>query len=120
MHIPLHTVTVFCYYQFYCFQDTANLFSQFDATLNNTILDFLNTSEIQSVTQLICTETSVLRDFIDTQLPWFEYQEYTWLAVGTFTCVGSPPPPNVIDPLPSVQPVEGGYIDCTCTWCLFF
>ena len=81
--IPLFpAVTVFCYYQFYCFQDTANLFDQFNAAANETILSFLNTTRIQAVADLICTETNVLREFINTRLPWFQYQEYTWLALG--------------------------------------
>lgn len=76
------TVTIFCYYQFYCFQDTANLFAQFDAATNETILSFINSTQVQEIANLICTETEVLREFINTQLPWFEYQEYTWLAIG--------------------------------------
>ncbi len=81
-HTHSLTVASFCYYQFYCFQDTASLFNQFNAATNDTIISFINTTQIQAVADLICTETEVLREFINTQLPWFEYQEYTWLAIG--------------------------------------
>lgn len=85
--LPLNAVAVFSYYQYYCFQDTASLFNRFNAATNETILSFINTTDIQAVANLICTETEVLREFINTQLPWFEYQEYTWLAVGELLAV---------------------------------
>ena len=80
------SVAVFCYYQFYCFQDTAMLFSQLQTTLssnvNISLAQFVNTTQLEGFSAQICAATSPLRELIDSQLPWFQYQEWTWLAVG--------------------------------------
>ena len=72
-----NAVTVFCYYQFYCFQDTQKL---------TFFTEFVNT---EGFSAQICAATSPLRELIDSLLPWFRYQEWTWLAIGeckhTFT-----------------------------------
>lgn len=73
----LLAVGAFGYYQFYCFQNTAAFFSQF----NNTIIA-INTTQALEISALICSATQPLRVFIDTALPWFQYQEYAWLAIG--------------------------------------
>ena len=84
-------VTVFSYYQFYCFQDASRIASEFndfangvanDLNANATLSQFINTSVFFDVAAVVCSSTDPLREFIDSLLPWFEYQEYTWLAIG--------------------------------------
>jgi len=75
------TVAAFSFYQFYCFQDTAALFNRFDPN-STTVLEFVNRTDVERISALICSQTAVLREFINTQLPWFQYQEWTWLGVG--------------------------------------
>ncbi len=74
-----HTVGGFGFYQFYCFQNTAAFFGQF-----NTTIDALNINVTQAldVSAQICSATAPLRVFIDSSLPWFEYQQYAWLTIG--------------------------------------
>ncbi|CAI8016272.1 Choline transporter-like protein 4 [Geodia barretti] len=69
----------FSYYQFYCFQDTENLFNRFDSE-EDSLTDFLNSTETLSAR--LCVQTEVFRSFISSQLPWFRYQKETWLAIG--------------------------------------
>ena len=77
-------MTVFSYYQFYCFQDTIIIFGRLEnVTADTTFLDILNTTALISLSAVICAATDPVREFIDAQLPWFEYQEYTWLAIGS-------------------------------------
>ena len=73
-------MTVFSYYQFYCFQDASQIANEFNNL--TTLSQFINTTVFFDVTALICSSTDPLRDFIDSLLPWFQYQEYTWLAIG--------------------------------------
>ena len=75
-------VAAFCYYQFYCFQDAASLITDFQNTVNVSLVEYINTTQFVSLSAQICAATSPLREFIDTQLPWFQYQEWTWLAIG--------------------------------------
>ena len=82
----LHTVAGFSYFQFWCFQDTTALFNQFDPN-STTLSEFINVTDLQRLSALICAQTSVIREFIDEQLPWFQYQEWTWLAIGTITVI---------------------------------
>ena len=82
----LHTVAGFSYFQFWCFQDTTALFNQFDPN-STTLSEFINVTDLQRLSSLICAQTSVIREFIDEQLPWFQYQEWTWLAIGTITVI---------------------------------
>lgn len=77
----LHTVAGFAYFQFWCFQDTTALFNQFDPN-STTLSEFINVTDLQRLSALICAQTSVIREFIDEQLPWFQYQEWTWLGIG--------------------------------------
>ena len=86
-------VTGFCYYQFYCFQDFSGLAQQFnDFGANNSLADFvINTTAFSDISSVICASTSPLREFIDSQLPWFQYQEYTWLALGEFNILKTHP-----------------------------
>ena len=44
-------------------------------------------TDLQRLSALICAQTSVIREFIDEQLPWFQYQEWTWLAIGIITVI---------------------------------
>jgi len=75
-------VAAFSFYQFYCFQDTDSLVNQV-LSLNVSLVDFVvNGTDLVNLSNQLCTSTSVVRDFIDSQLPWFQYQEYTWLAIG--------------------------------------
>ena len=85
-HTHTHTVAGFSYFQFYCFQDTTALFNQFDPN-STTLFQFINRTDLQSVTARFCSETEVLREFIDSQLPWFQYQEWTWLGIGKHNSV---------------------------------
>ena len=78
-HTHMYTVSGFSYYQFYCFQNTQDLFDNFDSN-STTITDFLNRTE--SLTNTLCVQTQVFRTFISSQLPWFRYQKETWLAIG--------------------------------------
>ncbi len=72
----------FSYYQFYCLQNTASLANTV-LNLNISLVDFVaNSTDIINLSNQLCTSTAVIRDFIDSQLPWFQYQEYTWLAIG--------------------------------------
>ena len=73
------TVSGFSYYQFYCFQDTENLFNRFDSE-EDSLTDFLNSTGTLSAR--LCVQTEVFRSFISSQLPWFRYQKETWLAIG--------------------------------------
>ena len=82
----LHTVAGFSYFQFWCFQDTTALFNQFDPN-STTLSEFINVTDLQRLSALICAQTSVIREFIDEQLPWFQYQEWTWLAIGIITVI---------------------------------
>ena len=85
--LPLCSVAVFSYYQFYCLQDTASLVSQV-LDLNISLVDFVaNSTDIISISNQLCSSTALVRDFIDSQLPWFQYQEYTWLAIGACVLV---------------------------------
>ena len=77
------TVSGFSYYQFYCFQDTENLFNRFDSE-EDSLTDFLNSTETLSAR--LCVQTEVFRSFISSQLPWFRYQKETWLAIGEMQC----------------------------------
>lgn len=79
-------VTVFCYYQFYCFQDAQQLFNSLQNAINSNVnvslTEFVNTTQLEGFSAQICAATSPLRELIDSQLPWFQYQEWTWLAAG--------------------------------------
>ncbi|CAI7988530.1 Choline transporter-like protein 2 [Geodia barretti] len=79
--VPLLVLAIsgFSYYQFYCFQDTENLFNRFDSE-EDSLTDFLNSTETLSAR--LCVQTEVFRSFISSQLPWFRYQKETWLAIG--------------------------------------
>jgi len=79
--ILVAAIAAFSFYQFYCFQDTAALFNRFDPN-STTVLEFVNRTDVERISALICSQTAVLREFINTQLPWFQYQEWTWLGVG--------------------------------------
>ena len=75
-------VAGFSYYQFYCFQNAADIVSDFQS-LNITLVNLVaNSTDLVDLSSRICSSTAVVREFIDSQLPWFEYQEYTWLAIG--------------------------------------
>ena len=74
-------VAAFCYYQFYCFQNAASLITDFQNNANVGLLEYITTHFV-SLSAQICVATSPLREFIDTLLPWFQYQEWTWLAIG--------------------------------------
>jgi hypothetical protein len=86
-----HAVTAFCYYQFYCFQDAQQLFNSLQDAINSNVnvslTEFVNTTQLEGFSAQICAATSPLRELIDTQLPWFQYQEWTWLAVGERACL---------------------------------
>ena len=86
-----HAVTVFCYYQFYCFQDAQQLFNNLQNAINSNVnvslTEFINTTQLEGFSAQICAATSPLRELIDSQLPWFQYQEWTWLAAGERDCV---------------------------------
>jgi choline transporter-like protein 2/4/5 len=79
--VPLLVLAIsgFSYYQFYCFQDTENLFNRFDSE-EDSLTDFLNSTGTLSAR--LCVQTEVFRSFISSQLPWFRYQKETWLAIG--------------------------------------
>ena len=77
-------VTVFSYYQFYCFQDASNILQQVENITASSFSDVINTTTLLDISAVICAATDPVREFIDSQLPWFEYQEYTWLAIGTY------------------------------------
>jgi choline transporter-like protein 2/4/5 len=72
-------ISAFSYYQFYCFQNTEDIFNNFN-TNSTTLTEFLNTTE--AISNRLCVQTEVFRTFISSQLPWFRYQKETWLAVG--------------------------------------
>ena len=76
-HIP--TVSGFSFYQFYCFQDTENFFNRFNEN-ETSLTDFLN--ETEDLSNRLCVQTEIFRSFISSQLPWFQYQKETWLAIG--------------------------------------
>lgn len=73
------TVSGFSYYQFYCFQDTENIFNRFDSE-QDSLTDFFNSTE--RLSNRLCVQTEVFRSFISSRLPWFRYQKETWLAIG--------------------------------------
>ena len=82
-HKP-HAVSAFSYYQFYCFQNTEDIFNRFN-TNSSTLTEFLN--ETEAIANRLCVQTEVFRTFISSQLPWFRYQKETWLAVGEIHCI---------------------------------
>ena len=86
LHTPpsLPIVSAFSYYQFYCFQNTEDIFNRFDSE-EESLTDFLNSTE--NLSNRLCVQTQVFRSFISSQLPWFRYQKETWLAIGGHSLV---------------------------------
>ena len=81
LSLPHPPVTGFSFYQWFCFQETEEIFDRFNPFDNSTtVLEFLNSTD--TLSGQICVQTETFRQWVDTRLPWFKYQEETWLAIG--------------------------------------